>query len=274
MIEQRQSSVSRWNQPADDLLVRREEAERKRRRLFLCLGVGLVLVLFVGAICYAAGRRNRPATPAAPTPPPGPVAAAAGAAPAAAPQDAALPTAPDEIRKLLSNPTNPVVRISTGKGDMLVELYEDKVPNTVANLIQLAENGFYKGMGFHRIIPGFMAQGGCPNSKKGATGMPGTGGPGYAFADEFNDSLKHTGRGILSMANSGPNTNGSQFFLCFAAAPHLDGKHTVFGKVVAGLQVLDRLEKIGSQSGSPKEEVRFDMEVVLKQDHPYAVKKL
>jgi cyclophilin family peptidyl-prolyl cis-trans isomerase len=156
---------------------------------------------------------------------------------------------------------------------MLVELYEDKVPNTVANMIELADKGFYKGMSFHRIIPGFMAQGGCPNSKKGAAGMPGTGGPGYTFADEFDPSLKHTGRGILSMANAGPNTNGSQFFICFESAPHLDGKHSVFGKVIAGADVLDELEKIGTPTGQPTETVRFNIEVVAKQDHPYQVKK-
>jgi cyclophilin family peptidyl-prolyl cis-trans isomerase len=264
-------SVSRWNQGADGAAVTREEAQRQRRLFFLYLAVGLALAAFVGALSFAAGRRNRP--------PPGaavettPVSAEPAAA-AAAVQDAPLPIAPEEIRELLSNPTNPVVRITTGKGDMLVELYEDKVPNTVANLVELADKGFYKGMSFHRIIPGFMAQGGCPNSKQGATGQPGTGGPGYTFADEVNDSLKHTDRGILSMANAGRNTNGSQFFLCFAAAAHLNGKHTVFGKVVAGQQVLDRLEKIGSQSGVPSTDVRFAIEVVLKQDHPYAVKKL
>jgi cyclophilin family peptidyl-prolyl cis-trans isomerase len=267
MITQRETSVSRWNQATDDAVVAREEVQRKQRVLFLYLAVGFVLVVFVGAISFAAGRRNRP-------PPPPPVAQQPAAAVVEAPQDAPLPSVPDEIRKLLSNPTNPVVRITSGKGDMLVELYEDKVPNTVANLIELADSNFYRGMSFHRIIPGFMAQGGCPNSKKDAIGTPGTGGPGYTFADEFNDTLKHTGRGILSMANAGPNTNGSQFFLCFAAAAHLNGKHAVFGKVVAGQQVMDRLEKIGSQSGRPSEEVRFAIEVVLKQDHPYAVKKL
>jgi len=235
--------------------------------------VGLVLLVFVGAVCFSAGKQRRPQA-TAPEAAPAPEAPAAAVAPVAHPAEPPLPTELDQIRKLLSNPTNPVVRISTGKGDMLVELYEDKVPNTVANMISLAESGFYKGMGFHRIIPGFMAQGGCPNSKKGATGMPGTGGPGYTFADEFNDTLKHTGRGILSMANAGANTNGSQFFLCFEATPHLDGKHSVFGKVVAGLPVLDRLEKVGSPSGETKEEVRFNIEVVLKQEHPYTVKKL
>ena len=168
---------------------------------------------------------------------------------------------------------NPVVKIATTKGDMLVELFEDETPNTVANFIELAEKGFYKGMAFHRVIPGFMAQGGCPYSKRGATGMPGTGGPGYKFDNECVPSLKHSGKGILSMANAGPNTNGSQFFLCFTATPWLDGKHTVFGKVVEGLDVLDKLEAIGSQSGRTKEEVRFNIEVVSKRDHEYHVKK-
>ena len=157
---------------------------------------------------------------------------------------------------------------------MLAVLYEDDVPNTVANMISLAEAGFYKGMTFHRIIPEFMAQGGCPNSKDDATGAPGTGDPGYKFADEIAPNLKHTGRGILSMANSGPNTNGSQFFLCFKDTPHLDGKHAVFGRVISGLNVLDALEAIGSPSGTPSEKVHFDIEVVAKRDHAYEVKKI
>ena len=168
---------------------------------------------------------------------------------------------------------NPVVKISTTKGDMLVELFEDETPNTVANFIELAEKGFYKGMAFHRVIPGFMAQGGCPFSKRGASGMPGTGGPGYQFDNECVPTLRHNGKGILSMANAGPNTNGSQFFLCFTATPWLDGKHTVFGKVTEGLDVLDKLEAIGSQSGRTREEVRFNIEVVSKRDHEYHVKK-
>ncbi|MCK5803513.1 MAG: peptidylprolyl isomerase, partial [Lentisphaeria bacterium] len=105
-------------------------------------------------------------------------------------------------------------------------------------------------------------------------GMAGTGGPDYRFADEFHSDLRHTGRGILSMANSGPNTNGSQFFLCFIATPHLDGRHAVFGQVVKGLDVMDALEAIGSRSGQTSETVRFDIQVVSKNDHPYAVEKL
>ncbi len=169
---------------------------------------------------------------------------------------------------------NPVVEMVTDKGTLTIELFEDKVPNTVANMIELAESGFYQGMAFHRVIDGFMAQGGCPNSKAGASGMPGTGGPGYRFADEFHPDLRHTGRGILSMANAGPNTNGSQFFICFVATPHLDRRHSVFGKVIDGLDVLDELEAIGSRSGRTTETVRFDIRVKSKNEHPYSVKKL
>ncbi len=174
--------------------------------------------------------------------------------------------------KAIEREDNPVVRIATTKGDIFVELYEDDAPNTVANFIQLAEKGFYKGMAFHRIINGFMAQGGCPNSKRDAVGTPGTGGPGYTFDNEIS-SRRHDSRGILSMANAGPNTNGSQFFLCFKETPWLDGKHTVFGKVTKGLEVLDKLEAIGSSSGKPAEEVRFNIEVVSKRNHEYKVKK-
>ena len=171
---------------------------------------------------------------------------------------------------------NPTVRIATSEGDMIVELFEDEVPNTVANMISLAESGFYRGMRFHRIIKGFMAQGGCPYSKRNlAGGRPGTGDPGYKFADEFSPKLKHTGRGILSMANSGANTNGSQFFICFRATPHLDGKHAVFGKVIKGLDVLDRIEAAGTTNEAPpQKDIQFNIEVLTKRDHPYIVKKL
>lgn len=179
----------------------------------------------------------------------------------------------EEPAKMEAKQANPVLRIMTSKGDIYVELYEDECPNTVANIITLAESGFYRGMTFHRVIPGFMAQGGCPNSREGSYGAPGTGGPGYKIDDEFNENLRHVGRGILSMANSGPNTNGSQFFITFDKTPWLDGHHTVFGKVTKGMEVLDAIEQVGTQAGTPKEKVLMNIEVVSKRDHEYSVKK-
>ncbi len=119
----------------------------------------------------------------------------------------------------------------TEKGDFVVELYADKTPKTVNNFVFLARDKFYDGVTFHRVIRDFMAQGGDP------TGT-GAGGPGYKFADEFHPALRHDGPGILSMANAGPGTNGSQFFITHRATPHLDNKHSVFGKVIEGLDVL------------------------------------
>ena len=123
----------------------------------------------------------------------------------------------------------------TAKGDIVVELFADKVPNTVNNFVFLARDGFYDDTTFHRVLAGFMAQGGDPTAS-------GSGGPGYRFPDEFHHDLRHDVPGVLSMANAGPNTNGSQFFLTFAPQPHLDGRHAVFGKVVEGLDVLLSLE--------------------------------
>jgi cyclophilin family peptidyl-prolyl cis-trans isomerase len=121
--------------------------------------------------------------------------------------------------------------LSTDKGDILMELFADKTPRTVNNFVFLAREGFYDGTIFHRVIPDFMAQGGDP------TGT-GTGGPGYRFADEFHTSLKHNKPGIFSMANAGPGTNGSQFFITHVPTPWLDGKHSVFGQVIQGMDVL------------------------------------
>ena len=123
----------------------------------------------------------------------------------------------------------------TEVGDFEVELYADKAPKTVNNFVFLARDGYYDDTTFHRVIRTFMAQGGDP------TGT-GSGGPGYKFADEIHPSLKHSGPGILSMANAGPATNGSQFFITHGATPHLDGRHTVFGKVVSGLDVVQKIE--------------------------------
>lgn len=123
--------------------------------------------------------------------------------------------------------------ITTPRGDIRLELFPKTAPNTVANFVKLAESGFYQDLAFHRVIANFVIQGGCPNTRKGATGRPGTGGPGYTIKCEVGPSNpeKHT-PGSLSMAHAGPNTGGSQFFVTHAATPHLDGKHTVFGRIV------------------------------------------
>jgi len=129
-----------------------------------------------------------------------------------------------------------VATIETSKGAIRIELHEDRTPKTAANFEKLAGDGFYDGLLFHRVIPNFMIQTGCPQGT-------GTGGPGYEFEDEFDDSLRHDRAGILSMANAGPNTNGSQFFITHGPTPHLDGKHSVFGVVLDGQEVVDAIEQ-------------------------------
>ena len=125
--------------------------------------------------------------------------------------------------------------IKTDKGDIKLELFADKAPMTVANFVNLAGRGFYNGVKFHRVIASFMIQGGDPAGT-------GSGGPGYKFGDEFDRSLKHDSPGTLSMANSGPGTNGSQFFITHVKTPHLNNKHTVFGKVTSGQDVVDAIQ--------------------------------
>ena len=126
-------------------------------------------------------------------------------------------------------------RLNTSQGSIEIALYPDKAPMTVANFVNLAQRGFYDSLSFHRVIADFMIQGGCPEGS-------GRGGPGYRFDDEFNKDLKHI-RGTLSMANAGPGTNGSQFFITHVATPWLDGKHTVFGHVVQGQDIVDRIQQ-------------------------------
>lgn len=129
-----------------------------------------------------------------------------------------------------------VATIETNKGTIKLELFGDKVPKTVEKFEQLIGKKFYDGLKFHRVIEDFMVQTGCPQGT-------GTGGPGYKFADEFHKELKHSGPGILSMANAGPNTNGSQFFITHVATPWLDGKHSVFGKVIEGMDVVNSIKQ-------------------------------
>ena len=126
--------------------------------------------------------------------------------------------------------------IQTNRGDIVIDLYADKVPNTVNNFVTLARDGFYDGVSFHRVIADFMVQGGDPTGS-------GRGGPGYRFNDEFHPELVHDGPGVLSMANAGPNTNGSQFFITHVATNWLDNKHSVFGRVRSGQDVVDAIQQ-------------------------------
>ncbi|MEK9131842.1 MAG: peptidylprolyl isomerase [Patescibacteria group bacterium] len=147
------------------------------------------------------------------------------------------PTPSSDIKK----PTG--IILHTTSGDIEIAFFTDKAPKTVENFVTLSKNNFYNDTKFHRVIKGFMIQGGDPLSKGDDKTLYGRGGPGYAFADEFND--EKLVRGVLAMANSGPNTNGSQFFIVTAAStPWLDGKHTAFGKVVKGMDIVDRIENV------------------------------
>ena len=141
--------------------------------------------------------------------------------------------------------------METNKGLVKIQFMPDVAPMHVTNFIYLSRLGFYDGLSFHRVITGFMAQGGCPLGT-------GTGGPGYQFAGEFSPSAKHSSGGLLSMANAGPGTDGSQFFLTFVPTPWLDGRHTIFGKVVEGMDVVKKLEASGSQSGKTSEPLKIE----------------
>jgi peptidyl-prolyl cis-trans isomerase B (cyclophilin B) len=141
--------------------------------------------------------------------------------------------------------------MTTNHGDIVLELFDEDAPETVDNFRRLAEDGFYDGLIFHRVIPDFMVQGGCPQGT-------GTGGPGYTFKDEINDHK--VVRGALAMANAGPNTNGSQFFIVTTeAAPWLDGKHTVFGEVAGGMDVVDTIGTLPTDARDrPTQEARIE----------------
>jgi cyclophilin family peptidyl-prolyl cis-trans isomerase len=146
---------------------------------------------------------------------------------------------------------NPTATLKTTLGDIRIELFADRAPKTVANFVQLVKKGFYNGVTFHRVIPGFMIQGGDPSGN-------GTGGPGYTIPDEFHPTLRHEGPGILSMANAGPNTGGSQFFITLAATSWLDGKHAVFGRVRGGQDVVDKIAGVPRDSrDQPRTPVRI-----------------
>jgi peptidyl-prolyl cis-trans isomerase B (cyclophilin B) len=153
----------------------------------------------------------------------------------------------------------PQVLLKTSKGEVVLELFEDEAPNTVANFITLVEKGFYDGLTFHRVIDGFMAQGGCPLGT-------GTGGPGHRIKCECyrRDARKHE-RGVISMAHAGRDTGGSQFFITFVKTPHLDGMHTVFGRVIKGMEAVDKFNPTGEAPADKIEKAT----VLQKRDHDY-----
>ena len=155
------------------------------------------------------------------------------------------------------NVERPIAVFETSMGIFEAELYAKECPETVWNFINLAEGrqqtqregNYYDGLIFHRVIEGFVIQGGCPQGT-------GTGGPGYQFKDEFVSSLRHDSEGVLSMANAGPNTNGSQFFVTLGPTPHLDDRHTVFGKVIKGMEVVSKIGSVKTDAGDrPSEPV-------------------
>ena len=147
--------------------------------------------------------------------------------------------------------SDPVVRITTNMGVIEARLFASKAPKTVSNFVELARKGFYNGIVFHRVIPDFMVQTGDPKGD-------GTGGPGYSFADEIVPDLKHDKAGILSMANSGPDTNGSQFFITVKPTPHLDGRHTVFGEVTKGLDNVIAISKVKTVNDRPEKPIKME----------------
>jgi len=145
--------------------------------------------------------------------------------------------------------SNPIVTIETNLGTIEAELFQDGAPKTVGNFIELVKKGYYDGVVFHRVIEGFMVQGGDPDGTGG-------GGPGYTIPDEFGEGLAHTEPGVFSMANAGPNTGGSQFFITLAATPWLDGKHAIFGKVSNGLDVVEAIGQVQTGAADrPTEDV-------------------
>ncbi len=146
---------------------------------------------------------------------------------------------------------NHTATLNTSMGVVTVQLFADETPITVNNFEKLSKSGFYNGLTFHRVIEGFMIQGGCPAGD-------GTGGPGYVIKDEFVAGLKHSTQGMLSMANAGPNTGGSQFFITLAPTPWLDGKHTIFGKVIKGMDVVQSIGRVRTDNHDhPLEEVKI-----------------
>ena len=153
--------------------------------------------------------------------------------------------------------TRNIAEFKTNMGNFKIELFGDKAPLTVGNFLKLVDKGFYNGLIFHRVIPGFMIQGGCPHGTGG-------GGPGYRIRDEFHKDLKHDSPGVLSMANAGPNTGGSQFFITVAPTPWLDEHHSIFGKVTEGYNVVEAISKVKtSRNDRPLKDVTINSVTII-----------
>lgn len=158
-------------------------------------------------------------------------------------------------------------KFTTNEGVFEAKIFYKEAPLTVSNFVELARKGFYNGLIFHRVIPNFMIQGGDPKGN-------GTGGPGYTFADEFHPSLRHSKAGMLSMANSGPGTNGSQFFVTVNATPHLDNRHSIFGEVVSGYDVVKKISEVKASNDKPLKDVKIEkLEIIGDWFKPSEVKK-
>ena len=251
----------------------RPEEKAKASDVWFAVGILVVIVgVFVGLYYFAVRRPAEQSTSATTSPlatSTGPVVSVETAAASAA-EPSPTPTATAEPKGLtmswseapkmsLDNSKEYEALIETEKGTVRVELFADKVPVTVNNFVFLARQGYYDGVTFHRVLPGFMAQTGDP------TGT-GSGGPGYRFEDEFDSSLRHDSEGILSMANAGPNTNGSQFFITYVPTPHLDDVHSVFGKVIEGMDVVKAItpRDPGKNPGAPAGDKILTIEIIEK----------
>ncbi|MGH2686602.1 MAG: peptidylprolyl isomerase, partial [Actinomycetota bacterium] len=234
------------------------ERRRKRRQRIIA---GVVAgALGLGGVGFAAvtflGGNEEPNPAAGPTPgptaapsPTGPVGVACGAE---EPKAGGKRPTYEEIPEMQIDTNKDYTAVmKTSCGTIELELFADQTPITVNNFVVLSRDGFYDGLTFHRIIPGFMAQGGDPQGT-------GTGGPGYQFEDEIVDQFTFSEPGLLAMANSGPNTNGSQFFITVAPAEHLNGLHTIFGRVTNGMEALKEIEAIGTGSGTPSQKVYIE----------------
>jgi peptidyl-prolyl cis-trans isomerase B (cyclophilin B) len=246
-------------------LAARREAERRRRRRQRVVAGAVAGVLALGGVGYAGAvflidgdevQRSRPQ--------PGPTASPSPSPEMTVACDAEIPAAADQEKEQFARP--PRMRIDpkaeyaavmeTSCGRIELELFARETPTTVNNFVFLAREGFYDGLTFHRVIPDFVLQGGDPQGD-------GSGGPGYAFEDEIVKRLKFDEPGLLAMANSGPDTNGSQFFITTGLPTHLNGLHTIFGRVTKGMGVVREIEALGSPEGAPQAQIYIDQVTIV-----------